>query len=253
MRFKLTAASACTLVLAAMTASAASADVRAVGIWHFNEGSGAIAHDRARNHDDGTLQGSVQWAAGRFRDALSFDGGDGAVIVADDPVLEPAAVSVSAWVNSSASPGDFKYIVAKGANGCLAGSYGLYTGANGGLEFYASTNGGATWTLSPDAGARVWDGRWHNVIGSDDGSTVRLYVDGQQVGSGTPDSAPIGYGLSTSNDLLIGNYGGCSSLGFTGRIDEVRIFDRALSAPEISFGYRLSRLLPFFVPRDLIR
>jgi hypothetical protein len=154
-------------------------------------------------------------------------------------------VTVSAWVNSATSPGNFKYIVAKGAQACLAASYGLYTGANGGLEFYVASNGGLNWTISPDAGATaVWDGNWHSVIGTFDGSTVRLYVDGKEVGSGTADTAAVSYNLSTGNDLEIGNYGGCSGLGFSGKIDEVKVFNRALGPQEIRVAVGLSNLLP---------
>ena len=119
-------------------------------------------------------------------------------------------------------------------------------------EFYVATNQGLSWTLSPDAGQGVWNGQWHNVVGTYDGSSVRLYLDGQLVGSGTPDTASIAYGLPTSNDLLIGDYGGCSGLDFSGSIDEVKVFDRALDPHEIALGYALSRSLPSDFPFDLI-
>ena len=58
--------------------------------------------------------------------------------------------------------------------------------AEPGLEFYISQNGGLTYAISPDAGAGIWDGNWHFVVGTYDGLNVRLYVDGKQVGNGTP-------------------------------------------------------------------
>jgi Concanavalin A-like lectin/glucanases superfamily len=235
-----------------IVATPAGADGLPVGSWSFNEGRGTIAYDYSGHHDNGSLEGLAQWTQGRFQGGLSFNGNAAAVNVPDSPSLEPEAVSVSAWVNSSASPGSYRYIVAKGANGCLAASYGLYTGVKGGLEFYVSSNQGLSWTLSPDAGQRVWNGQWHNVIGTYDGSSVRIYVDGQQVGSGTPDTAPIAYGLPTSNDFLIGNYPGCSGLDFMGSIDEVKVFSRALDPQEIAWGYQLSRFLPAGFPFDLI-
>jgi Concanavalin A-like lectin/glucanases superfamily len=231
----------------------AGADILPVGTWTFNEGKGTTAYDFSGHRNNGRLEGLAQWTQGRFQGGLGFNGNAAAVDVSNSPSLEPAAVSVSAWVDGSESPGDFKYILAKGANGCLAASYGLYTGANGGLEFYVSSNQGMSWTLSPDAGRGVWNGQWHNVVGTYDGSSVRLYVDGHQVGSGTPDTAPIAYGLPTSNDLLIGDYpGGCSNLDFSGSIDEVKIFNRALGSQEIGLGAQLSRLLPSSFPFDLI-
>jgi hypothetical protein len=230
-----------------VSAGPAAAQVLPAGIWSFNENSGTVAHDTALppQHDNGTLQGGTTWTKGRFSNALSFDGNAAAVDVPAENGLEGSQVTVSAWVNSATSPGNFKYIVAKGAQACLAASYGLYTGANGGLEFYVASNGGLNWTISPDAGATaVWDGNWHSVIGTFDGSTVRLYVDGKEVGSGTADTAAVSYNLSNGNDLEIGNYGGCSGLGFSGKIDEVKVFNRALGPQEIRVAVGLSNLLP---------
>jgi concanavalin A-like lectin/glucanase superfamily protein len=250
MKAKLVAGLASAIFIAA--AGPAAANVFPVGSWRFNEGSGTVAHDSSRHGNDGTLLSGAQWVPGRFAGALSFDGNTGAVQVPDTSLLDPATVTVSAWVNSSTDPGAYKYIVAKGATACQAASYGLYTGAHGGLEFYTSTSGGASFTLSPDVGTGVWDGRWHSVIGTFDGSTVRLYVDGTQVGAGTPDTAPISYGLSSSNTLLIGNYAGCGGLGFDGRIDQVRVFNRALGAEEIHRSVEISEFLPRSFPFDLV-
>jgi hypothetical protein len=232
-------------------AAPAGADVLPVGNWLLNEGKGTVAHDASGHHNEGHVEGA-QWTQGRFQGGLGFNGGTAAVSVPASTSLEPTSVSVSAWVEGSTSPGNDKYIVAKGANGCLAASYGLYTGVNGGLQFYVSTDQGLTWTLSPDAGQGVWNGQWHNVVGTYDGSSVRLYVDGRQVASGTPDTAPIAYGLPTSNELQIGDYPGCSGLDFAGSVDEVKVFDRALGSGEIALGAGLSRLLPPSFPFDLV-
>ncbi len=235
---------------------AAASQLLPVGIWSFNEGSGTVAHDTSLppQHNNGTLSGGAAWSSGRFWDSLSFDGRAAAVTVPDDSVLEPKQVTVSAWVKASTSPGNYDYVVAKGGNACNASSYGLYTGANGGLIFYTSSNNGLSYTLSPDAGTGIWNGKWHNVIGTYDGSTVRLYVDGKEVGNGTPDTAPIAYGLPVFNDLVIGNYPSCPSIpeGFTGSIDEVKIFNRALPASEIKLTVGLSNLLPTNIPTDLV-
>ena len=238
-------------VIALACANTASAQILPVGTWPLNEGTGTVAHDTSMHHDDGTLTSGVTWGSGRFAGAGVFDGALGGVSIPDEAALEPASVSVSAWVNSS-NPGPFKYIVAKGASNCSAASYGLYTGPNGGIAFYVSSNYGLSFVASPDGGTSLWNGAWHNVIGTFDGSTVRLYVDGVQVGSGTPDTTPIAYGLPTSNDLELGNYMGCYGLGFPGSIDQVRVFDRALSAQEIRIGVGASRALPTWFPFDLV-
>ena len=237
-----------------LTAAApAGADILPVGAWSLNEGKGTTARDSSGHHQEGHLEGAAQWTKGRFQSGLSFDGSTAGVDVPASPALESASVTVSAWVNSSASPGIYRYVVAKGANTCSAASYGLYTGPDGGIAFYVSRNGGYAWSISPTVEpASIWNGQWHNVIGTYDGSSVRLYVDGRQVGSGTPDSAPIAYGLPTSGDLQIGAYPWCSSSDFSGSIDEVKVFNRALGSLEIGLAAGVSRLLPASFPGDLI-
>jgi hypothetical protein len=249
-RGKIIAGLASAVVL--LAAGPAAANVLPVGTWSFNEGYGTVAHDTAFQPVNGALQGGASWTRGRFWNALSFDGNASAVDIPDRSIFDAPQITVSAWVNSATSPGNFKYIVAKGASGCIAGSYGMYTGANGGLEFYVSSNGGLTYSVSPDAGTGLWDGNWHSVVGTFNGSSVALYVDGKQVGSGTPNTAPIGYGLPTSSDLMIGNYPGCSGLDFSGKIDEVHLFNRALGAPEIHLGYVASQYLPQQFPDDAV-
>jgi hypothetical protein len=186
------------------------------------------------NH--GTLYNGVSFAPGRSGHAFVFDGVDDHVRVNNAVNLEPTAVSVEGWVKSS-YPGVFGYILSKGASGNTAASYALYTGLTGGLFFYVFD--GATFILSPDAGAGVWDGNWHHVVGTYDGLNVRLYVDGVEIGEGTPTTISIGYNLPTSNDLFIGTYnaGAASVFNYFGAIDEASVFNRALSAAEVASRY----------------
>jgi Concanavalin A-like lectin/glucanases superfamily len=179
--------------------------------------------------NNGTQVGGVSFDPGRIGYAFSFD--DNYVSVPNAPELEPATVSVEAWVNSWIGGQDNRYILAKGADGNTAASYALYTGAGGGLSFYVY-DGELNYAVSPAAGAEIWDDTWHHVVGTYDGTTVRLYVDGVEIGDGTPSNLSIGYGLSDSNDLYLGAYPGPSLLSFVGRVDEPSIYNRALSADE---------------------
>ena len=240
------------VVAAALAVSApAYASSPLSGWWPLYEGSGTTAHDGSGNHDNGTLSGNVNWTSGYFGSALSFDGSTGRVDVPDSSALEPQnAVSVGAYVKAAGTPGAFKYIVAKGANACIASSYALYTGTNSGLQFYVAQNGGMTYMLSPDAGSGIWDGNWHFVVGTYDGHNVRLYVDGKQVGNGTPATGSIPYGLPTgNNDLFLGHYDGCDGSDFEGSIDEPTVWSQALSASQISGGYALLSALHGWVSR----
>jgi hypothetical protein len=220
------------ILSAVILASPAAASSGLVGSWPMDEGSGTTVHDHSGFGNDGVLSGSATWDA---PSGLSFDGQPGQVKIIDDSVLEPAtAVTVSAWVKHEGSPGQYRYIFAKGATGCVAASYALYTAPSGGLEFYVAKGLGSPYVGSPDAGTRVWDGRWHLVVGTFDGTAVRLFVDGTQVGSGTSDTSPLVYRLPDSNDAYIGNYPGCQQHAFLGAIQDVDIYNGALTSAEVT-------------------
>ncbi len=226
---------AAAIVTIALTASPALAATAPVGVWKLDEGRGTAVADSSGNDNDGVLSGGVSWGSGLFGPGLDFDGSSGQVRVADNLALEPATtVTVSAWVNHAGSPGAYRYVLAKGANGCIAASYGLYSGPDGGLQFYVSQTHGAVYARSPDAGQGIWDGGWHLVVGTYDGTTVRLYVDGAQVGSGTPWHGSLEYLLPNSNDFYIGNYPGCTDHEFQGAIDDAKVWSRTLSASDVA-------------------
>jgi hypothetical protein len=186
------------------------------------------------NH--GTLVGGVTFADGRSGQAFEFDGVDDFVRVNNAPNLEPATISVEAWVKM-ADVNSEGYILAKGASESLASSYYFYVGD--GLTFnifsegFFSQDSGAiirSFAGSPADGS-IYDGQWHHIVGTYDGAMVRLFVDGSEIGEGTPATFDIGYDMSVSNDLFVGSYNG--TFGFDGLIDEVSIFNRALSAAEV--------------------
>ena len=77
------------------------------------------------------------------------------------------------------------------------------------------------------------DGNWHLIAGTYDGASLRMYVDGVQVGSGSPTNIAINYAPNTN--FYIGSHVAplVCTLPFNGAIGEVRVFNRALSASEI--------------------
>lgn len=216
------------LVAVASPASAASFG----GLWVFNQGSGQVVRDLSGNQLTATLGSTSSpdandptWVPGAFqgKSALHFNG-DSFVTVPDAPSLDSGQVSLGAVVRAGSPPGPFRYIAANGAFQCSVASYGLYTGSTGGLFFYVS-NGAFSYTLSADAGGQVWDGRWHVVVGTYDGTNVRLYVDGHQIGTGSPSTLSIQYGLTDSNKFAMGDYlGSCPTpMGFVGDMEGVGV------------------------------
>lgn len=198
--------------------------------WYPGDGSAVDA----TGGSNGTSHGDVLFLPGKVGQAFGFNGANAYVQIPTDNSLDTPSVSVEAWVNST-TLGRNKYIVSKGADGDHAASYALYT-AETGLRFYVYD--GATFSESPDPGPGIWDGGWHHVVGTYDGANVRLYVDGAEVGSGTPANLRINYGLPTSNDLFIGTYGTTNSIyAFGGLVDEPSIYNLALTAAEVQQLY----------------
>ena len=222
-----------------------------VGQWDLNEGAGTVAHnDFFLSSGKGTLEGGVAWIAGRFQSGLSFDGVDGQV---DVPTVRhsrpPTSLSARGsrpmvvLATTDISSPRVRTDVAPVPMACTQPRTAVW-------RFTSRRAPQAT--SSHQAGTAIWDGKWHNVIGTFNGSSVRVYVDGRQVGSGSPDSGPIKYNLPTASDLVIGDYPWCPGLDFKGDIDEVKVFNRALSPAEISLGYQISNQLPYFFPFDVI-
>jgi hypothetical protein len=241
-RFRRPLTSAVALATAALlgtvlAAPPASARVGGVGgLWFFDEGSGQVANDLSFNGNRGQLGATAgtdaadpSWVSlPRLlflkRAALRFSGAQ-SVRMADAPSLEPDGVTVLARVRSTGA-GQFRYLMSKGAFQCENASYGLYTGESGGLVFYVSD--GTQVHLSADAGAGLWDGNWHTVMGAFDGQTIRLYVDGRIVGSPVAAAVSVYYGMPTGDDFYVGDYSGpCASpLGFIGDIDAAAVLGR---------------------------
>ena len=137
-------------------------------------------------------------------------------------MLEPPRLAVDAWVRRSGSPGRWRYVLSNGSLQCNRSAYGLYSGWSGGMGFYVSST--SEYVISPEVSpAIVWDGGWHHIIGSYDGDRVRLWIDGSQVGAGTPTTGPIVY--AGSGGIYIGTYRGSCDLGFSGAIDDVTVWD----------------------------
>ena len=233
------AVAAAALALTLSVPATAAAQSPLAGWWPMNERSGQTVYDWSGNGNHGRLGSTPEaddndptWIRCIFNlgSALRFDGND-FVTIPDSPSLRPAHLTVSAWFRGESTPGSFRYLVAKGADGCEASSYALYTSTSGGLGFYVYD--GTAWKRSPEADASVWDGRWHHAAGTYDGQMLRLFVDGVEVGSGTPAALAVNYDLPVT-DATVGTYGGTCPLHLVGDIDGVSIWNRALPIADIA-------------------
>ena len=221
------------LCLTAPGAGAAAPD--AMGDWTFDEGAGQSVLDAGPNALHGVLGESDAIAdddpariAGLSGGALRFNG-TSAVRLPDTGALSTPTVTAESVLRSESPPGPWRYVISRGSRDCLAGAYGLYTGAAGGIAFYVFDGTGfvVSATARPED---IWDGRWHHVAGTFDGSAVRLFLDGQPVGAPIATPLQIDY-AGTTTRTVFGRYAGACDLGFRGDVDRVRLSSRAL-APE---------------------
>jgi hypothetical protein len=216
-----------------MGASTAGATSTVVGQWRFDESGGQRAVDDGPFGLDGRL-GLTDEVDARDPDripglsgrALHF-GGRGFVRLPAAPELEPGTMTLEAVVRGPSSPGQFRYVVSHGAQGCLAGSYGLYTAQDGGMAFYVF-DGSDFYVTAAIGPAAIWNGAWHHVAGVFDGHSLRLLVDGHPVGE--PITAPptVAYAL-TSSDHYIGTYQGTCALPLKGDVDLIRLWHGPLA------------------------
>jgi hypothetical protein len=238
----LAAALAAAAIALSAPAAAQADSFPLMGWWPMNEGSGQTVRDWSGYGNNGFLGSTTgvddndpSWIRGVFLgSALRFGGGD-YVTIPSPRSLEQQKLTVAAWVRSDSTPGQYKYVVSKGGEGpCQTGSWGLYTGQSGGLAFYIADSV-TNFYVSPAAAQSIWDGKWHHVAGTYDGATVRLYVDGVQVGTGTPAATTIDYNL-TYDDGQLGGHDprACDrDLTLVGDVDGVQIWSQALPVDRI--------------------
>lgn len=201
-----------------------------VGYWRLGDPGRLLAADSTGHGLDGTYEAGVTGIPGAIAgdaDEAAHFGGTGVVVPAYAALNLAGPVTVEAWARSS-GPGSFGYLVAKSDfHGTLG--YALYTGGSATLRFFVGMGGSR---ITPDTGFG-WDGAWHHVVGVYDGVSVSLYVDKVLIAS-APASGPISD--STGRGLTFGRYND-GGFAFAGDLDEVAVYDYALSEDQIHAHY----------------
>lgn len=197
-----------------------------VGCWLFNEGTGNKVADLSGNKNDGMFQGtSPSWSAGKFGSTVLLPGTDEYIEV-DAHANSRNAITVSAWVKNNtatwAAPG---VIVSKRS------AYILYpTSGQTKIEFICYID-----TVYSTSGSYVVPDItiWHNYVGTFDGTTIKIYVDGI-----LRNSADVpGIIDADAGVLCIGRDDGLARY-LNGLISDVAICNRALSVADIQSLYR---------------
>ena len=198
-----------------------------VAAYAFSETSGATSIDWSGLSNTATLLGATR-VAGKAGNGVSFNGTSSLVKVADSASLDlTTGMTLEAWVNPTANTGR-RSLFMKELTPAVHGdqiAYGMYavTGSNQPDSVFASA--ATTYeTLSTQLALNTWT----HVASTFDGSTLRIFANGTQINS-IAASGPIvasNKQLSIGGNTIWGEY-------FKGVIDEVRVYNRALSAAEI--------------------
>jgi hypothetical protein len=195
-----------------------------VGAWAFEETSGDSALDSSGRRNTGTLQGPSRTASGMYGRGLVFDGDDDWVTIADSASLDlRTGMTLEAWVKPDALADVWRTVLIKEQTGRLA--YALYANTDAGgpsSHVYTDRDNGVA------APNRLPQGVWSHVATTWDGSTLRVFVNGGEVAS-----MPLDGEIATSSGALRIGGNAIWSEWFDGQIDEVRVYDRALSPAEI--------------------
>jgi large repetitive protein len=206
-----------------------------VGYWLMAEGTGLRVTDRSRRANDGVFAGSPLpiWAAGRYGWTVDIEGGTSEVTIPHAAYLNAYPITVSVWFSATSA----------GVNNALVNKY-VGGSFNGYQIFWGDTVTLCAWYFR-DGSNQVWDqgatplgvtglldGAWHHSVLTVNEAGGKHYVDGTlrasriwSPGSGGP--------CTTTENIHIGRY----TASFGGKIDNVSIYDRALSATEIAWLY----------------
>jgi PKD repeat protein len=195
-----------------------------VAAFGFEEPSGSGTIDASGMRNNGTISGAARVATTHFGRALKFDGNNDWVTIADNVSLDLSkGMTMSAWVFPTTTSGVRDILIKEGANVDI---YNLYArnwrGRPESNVFVGGANRVAEGTALP---ANVWT----HVAGTYDGTTLRLFINGVQT-----TSSKLSGSIATSTGPL--RIGGNSMWGefFQGYIDEVRVYNRALTQAEIA-------------------
>jgi hypothetical protein len=207
-------------------------DPSLVAWWKFEEGEASTAVDWSGNGNHAAAKGDAKIVLDAERGpVLQLDGTGDYLEAANSPSLNITGdkVSLTAWVNFD-SVATVQMIVCKVFNNTTHASpyfsYGLHTLANGQPRFWISRTGGAANRAGTTGMFKV--GTWHHVAGVYDGAQMQLYLDGVLAATTNVTGTLIGY----DTVLRMGTNGGLTE-PLKGKLDDIRVYNRALTADEL--------------------
>ncbi|MEM3488550.1 MAG: LamG-like jellyroll fold domain-containing protein, partial [Nitrososphaerota archaeon] len=212
-----------------------------VGYWRFDEGKGLIAYDSSGNNNHGALINGPTWVDGKYGSAIALDGIDDYVVVQDSPLLRVQSFSICVWIYMTKRPyqhsPDVHCAMINKLHYIGPAAYGYK------MDFEAPTATDDTLVVSIGTGSQqvflirynsindLTLYKWHHLAATYDGNIAKLYIDGQLKAT----SGPMRYKIShDSTPLTFGHEYSVPRMDvFQGLMDDVMIFNRALTNDEI--------------------
>ncbi|MFF1931964.1 LamG-like jellyroll fold domain-containing protein [Streptomyces sp. NPDC058228] len=210
-------------VIAAGATAGHRDEVKGGASWPLDEGKGTTSADLGPNHSSLTLSEGTSWTPGVHGSALKFNG-QGQYAQTSGPAVDTTGnYTVSAWVSLDSLPGNYATAVSQDGRRTENPFYLQY----GQGAFAFSTPGGnrARLEMKPELGT------WYHLVGVRDGDEVKLYLDGKLVSTTAAGPADVSTGpLSVGRAQYAGQQGDF----WNGAVDQVSVFDKALTADEVS-------------------
>jgi len=199
-----------------------------VAYWAFDESGGSLANDEVGGNDAILENGATFTSAGVYGNSAKFDGVDD---YADAGFLNVSgkALTIALWFKADDFGVSDARLISKATDVAEQAHYFMLSTFNNTLRFRLKTADGNTATLIAGSGSLKTQ-TWYHAAAVYNGSSMKIYLNGQEIGSISKSGS-----LATSNNtpVWIGNNPLFADRAFDGNIDEVRIYNRALSASEI--------------------
>jgi len=220
----------------------------------FDEGSGNIAYDYSGNKNNGTLYNGTNicggtdacplWVDGKYGRAVSFDGINDYILIGNSTIFNTQPFTAAIWINYSGGDG-YKTAIHKGSDTDREWGILRYTSTNGGqITAYIYNSANSQFELRSDVVPEL--NRWYYTVLTFDGSIAKLYIDSALKVS----KSIAGPRKITVNNLVIGSMSDLVNF-WNGTIDDVRIYNRALTDEEILSHYQQPLSVKIFPRREV--
>jgi len=218
-------------------AGGASIDLGPLAHWKLDETSGPTAVDSEGGHD-GTWTNDPNPAPAVVDGGLDFDGSNDYVDAGSFDVTG-SGITMMGWFNAEAIATDDGRIVSKASGPNEGDAWWQLSTTDSGSNRYLRMRikAGGTTTTFADSSVNLTTAQWYFAVGTYDSATgdMRLYLDGAEVANG---SHAVGGAIDTDAAVPVAiGANGTAERFFNGILDDVRVYDYALSASEISDLY----------------